>query len=580
MAKLQLYVSRATRGFSNLLAVNPTDEISRIVGDFSDALESLDYDKAVAHTFYLLTYLENGIIATIIRTVAGQRQNDHYAASVFIPAGTALLPADIDEIRSVLETILSETDGDLTPDAIAALRALFATDYPVTDNRQERLPSHGKVYAFAYFGDNAPSLRQYTDARFYLPQLASYAGVILIDRTSGARGRREALDVTRHKLPATTLLAAPKPVSGFAPYIFGHPFKRDLTVAVGEPIDIQWRRSGFDTVTQTVVPEAGKICTVEAPDMSEAVKTLTPSSFYVTEQGIKHQLFDAEIKVNGQTIDKPQRFTLKDLTAAKVEVKVKGYFPFSATLDLAATSQALISLKQLHRTYRFDLPLLTPEASESVRIYLNTKKPVTDSPIEGYVVAGGEVLEGTGVNNTLVYVGSHSRRMIYVCIAAAVAALIVGFALGWVCKPATHKSKKQSTEQLIFTDDIVTDSTVSEVEKVPGTVTTVAVTEDGPADYSTAVAYLDDNKTWRRDEMEAIPALRGLYDDMNTYNFAAITDKWAPLLDASRNFQAVVRAVRGSATKRAPATGDHAPAYINSGEQAIGWRSYTFWVDP
>lgn len=453
MAKLQLYVSRSSRGFSNLLAVNSAEDVRCMIRDFSEALESIDYDKSSAHTFYLLTYLETGLIATVIRTLAGQRRNDHFAASVFVPADTALLPSDVDEIRSVLETILSRTETNLSPEDAATLKALFAADYPVAESRPSRLPSHGKVYAYAYFGDGAPSLRQYTDARFYLPQFARYAGVLLIDRTSGARGKHRSLNVTRDKLPATTLMRAPQPTGGFEPYIFGHPFRRDLTVAAGEPLNIEWRCPGFDNVVQTVVPKAGVVCSVEAPDMEKALKVLSRSAFYVTERGI-HRLPEAQVKVNGQIIDEDRAFTLKELTEAQVEVELKGYTPFSATMNLAATSQALVSLKKLHRTYRFDMPLkMSGSSSDSVHIYLNTKRRITESPIEGYVVSGGEVVEGKHAHNSLVYVGSNSRRMKELCISAAIAALAVGFAIGWFWSRSAHKPVMAETE-LVITDSI------------------------------------------------------------------------------------------------------------------------------
>ena len=138
------------------------------------------------------------------------------------------------------------------------------------------------------------------------------------------------------------------------------------------------------------------------------------------------------IKVNGKDIDEPQSFTYADLHNAKVEISSPGYFAFSGRFDLASSTHALVQMKQLHRTYRFDLPLNTPDPVEAIRIYLKTTKPITQCPIDGYEVTGDGIVEGAGVSNSMVYVGGHSRRIIRYAIAGSLAALLLGFLLGWL----------------------------------------------------------------------------------------------------------------------------------------------------
>ena len=94
-----------------------------------------------------------------------------------------------------------------------------------------------------------------------------------------------------------------------------------------------------------------------------------------------------------------------------------------------------------------------------------------------------------------------------------------------------------------------------------------------------AIAYLDNNSTWQRADMEAIAGLQGLFDDINNYNFEKLAQEWAPKLEASKNFAAVVRATKGAASKRDPRSKPHAPAFDNE-NQSISWLSYTYWIDP
>ena len=97
-----------------------------------------------------------------------------------------------------------------------------------------------------------------------------------------------------------------------------------------------------------------------------------------------------------------------------------------------------------------------------------------------------------------------------------------------------------------------------------------------------ATFYLDNNRIWRRDDMEKIDALRGLFDDLNNYRFDMITGKWAETLAASKNFARVVRAANGSVSKKSDPrrSDDHSPSYNREGDNNISWLSYTYWIDP
>ena len=102
------------------------------------------------------------------------------------------------------------------------------------------------------------------------------------------------------------------------------------------------------------------------------------------------------------------------------------------------------------------------------------------------------------------------------------------------------------------------------------------------ASYAEACDYLDSNKIWTRDRLEAIPGLEGLFDELNNYDFDRIVDYRGPMLSSSKNFAAVVKAARhardkGVDPRRDPA---HTPAYNRDGDKAINWRGYTYWIDP
>ena len=101
-----------------------------------------------------------------------------------------------------------------------------------------------------------------------------------------------------------------------------------------------------------------------------------------------------------------------------------------------------------------------------------------------------------------------------------------------------------------------------------------------PGDYSAAVAYLDANKKWNRERMEAIPGLAGLFDAINTYNFDELRTVWAPRLRESSRFADLMRSVEGSRSKRDPRTGAHNPTYLRPGDNEFSVFGYRCWIDP
>ena len=149
------------------------------------------------------------------------------------------------------------------------------------------------------------------------------------------------------------------------PHIFRMPFNKPVLVPQGEKLEIVWKRSGFADIVTGIVP-SGAGQAIEAPSGSEAVKTLTPASFLITAHGSRTVLESAQVRVNGREINSGVQFTYTELSPANVEIGAPGYLPFRGKLDLASTAQAQVQMKELGKTYHFDLPVDTPDPSDSV----------------------------------------------------------------------------------------------------------------------------------------------------------------------------------------------------------------------
>lgn len=589
MAKLQLYISKSVRGNKNVVNINPEEDIIRYIHDYKPALDIVDYDTSASIVFYLVTYLEQGVLVSVIRTVAGGAHGEHIAASIFFPIGIDISTDRILELTSHLANMLSTNGSDPTNEQIAELRSLFATNYNVAADAPAHLPASGHVYAYTYFGPGCHSLREYVDSRYYHSDFAFYAGVLLIDKESGAHAHDPNNNLTREVLHKTAVLCPPKNTrEGFAAYIYHKPLTRPIVVPLDTRLEIQWKRPGFETFSQIVeITNPDEKFTPAPPSTSEAHKVISPASFYITEQGTQRVVGAFFIKVNDVDIDRPRSFTYGELVDAKVEINSPGYFAFSGNLDLASTTQALVQLRQLRRTYRFDLPLHTPDPTEAIRIYLKSRKPIVECPVDGYKIVGDEIVEGAGVTNNLVYVGGRGRNELRKNIVIAAVALLAGIFIGWLAFDVDTKESQHvvntsevveavAAPQALETGKRTGADKATEAEPVSVEEPVVAAT----ADFAALGRYLDTHKVWRRAELDAIPGAQGFFDDLNNYNFDRIINYWQPNLSECAGFVPVYRAVLNSNGKRNPRTGAHSPTYNADGDEAINWLSYTYWVDP
>lgn len=570
MTQLQLYTTKSQRGSKNLVNINPSDDVLRHIHDLSTALGILRYEPSERQYFLLLRYIDSGLLLTVLRPIEGDGL-DHYAATLYFENGIQIPVSETLEIINAVKDFISSGDPDAA--AIADMRKLLGKEYAVDSNRPHRQVSSGHHFAFAFYGGhNAPALEDYANADFYQPEYSDYAGVVLIDSRTLARGVNSAADVGKPRLEKLVCVNQPdKSPQGFSAHLGRRPFTAPVFARLGSTMTIIWHKSGFESITDKFKVE-GENTTPPIPDTSGSRRVLTPATFYITEErGQQRPAGNYLIRVNGIEIDGPKAFTFADLKNARVEISAPGFMAFTGRYDLASTSQVLVQMHALHKTYRFDLPLKDIGESEAVRIYIKSKKNLEACPIEGYDVTDGKLVEGTGVSNALVYTGGGNPKSFLLPAIAAVAGLLVGLLIGWLC---FHSSAKAPVEAPHIAVSSATPS-----EPTPKADEPVAEVSTPSAPGSDAIAYLDNNSTWQRADMEAIVGLQGLFDDINNYNFEKLTQEWAPKLEASKNFAAIVRATKGAASKRDPRTGAHAPAYDNE-NQSISWLSYTYWIDP
>ncbi len=575
MNKIQLYITKSTRTFKSMVNINPEEDVRAAVTDVRTYLEKVDYDAAEKNIFYLLKSTASGTFVTVLRTIPTDL-GDHLAAWIFFPSTLDISAEDAVEI--VKYTTKKVAAQGLNADDLAELRGIFSKEYTPVDDAPAIVPcrSADDEFAVRFYGDNAgTSLAELVSSRYQLAY-TPFSAVILIDDSLGITSA--APDLTHEPIENMVTVFPPDAnADGFAPTIFGEPFTRPFYAPEGADIDIVWTKNGFDDITEGFKVEKtgdrpGPVAT------STSKKAISAASFEITALATRQSLDgQCSITVNGCEINGTRYFTLPELASAMVTVACDGFYTYSARIDLASSTRALIQLRERHKVYNFEISAKSSDIAGMISFQINTKNPLTESPIDGYVVAD-EMQEGTTRTNHLVYHPDLGHRPLIERAIYAAGGVIVGLLLGWLIFGG--KGSSDTVETGVVADSTAVTETVENVATPAGPQPAATATQQPAAtSLDDAVRYLDTNRTWTRTEMEQFPDLRGLYNDMNVIDRHKIVETWGPKLKESRTFQSIVEHAKMSYRKKARIKGNR-NTFNAPDDERIAVQSYLNTIDP
>lgn len=583
MAKLQLYITKSTTGFKFVYNINPAEDIRSQITDVRDAVAQIDYDSAEKNIFYLIRPVHDGIFLVVLRTIP-QRVADHLAAWIFIPANITITT---DQLEAAVRITTRKVSGsEVNNDDIAALREAFAPDYPTVENAPAIVPGpRNAPFAWRlYGGDEAPSLHEFLGRGLWQQDYLPFTGVLLIDEELGILASGDDLTDLPLRRPAI-ILPPERSDDGFKPYAFGMLIDRPIRASLGADVTIAWKRPGFQDVTHTANISTPEFIPENVTTASSR-KTITPNSFNVTSHSTRQPVTEYQVRVNGDEIT-PQgvSFTRAELAAASVVITADGFFPFSGHIDLASSTRALVQLEERRKIYVFEVPV-NSELGAPIQFKINSKTPITDSPLDGYRLVDSNIVEGSTGTNHLEYIGSGMGSLLKKSMYAGVG-LILGLLMALMITKCSGTTPQASTLAPAATTDSTAESLPPEVVNTPVPVVqapetkpqTQPATVDTKLTMTDAIKYLDASKKWNRNEMEQNKELVGLYDDMNNMRLERLVHHWAPKLQASKNFQYVVdHAQKGiGKAKRKPL---NPPYNKKQGDNTISIIGFANVVDP
>lgn len=589
MNKLQLYITKSFDGYKVLFNINPSEEITRHIREIRDIVNKVKYDPTEKNIFYFVTTVGTGTFVTIIRTIP-TAPVDHLAAWIYIPNELVI---DGETLERVVNTTTRKVSGDrVTTDDVAILRELFSTEY-MTDAGAPAMTAskNGNELAWRkYNGDTGMKLKDLFGAGLFQLSYLDYAGVVFVDGDLGLEV--EGADLTGLPIAGPAVILPPKRTpENFVAHVFGRALECPVRGSLGANIAVVWKHPGFEEVVKQEVINEGEFLPT-MPDTSESRKAVTTASFQIMAQSGHVILEDCSITVNGDEItSNPRLYTTAQLSGATVVINCEGYAPYSAKMDLASSTRALIRLQERTKVYCFEMPVKSASLGAPVRFKLYTKKVVKSSPLEGYS-AHDEIQEGETRTNHLTYTGgsvSTVNKVIYIVIG-----LVVGLLIGWISSCGGGKTAPTRVDSLA-TEQEAAEVTVTETTTPAATPAQAAAqnqadnkpTQSAQAasnkikSAKEAIAYLDNNATWTKEELERYETLEGLFDDMNNFRLDKLSGTWSSKLKDSKNFQKVATAARnGNTPKKKQKSKIDGGKYLSDNQSKITVVTYTYRIDP
>lgn len=553
MNKLGLRILRFKDGPMINLTVND-GEWTRKVVDIRDILKLYDGNDLERFALFM-KFSETGCYITVARRIIG-RMGENVAAWIYIPNNVNISGVRLFEIIGVVKNVLSGSRMD--PEI---LTRLFSQTYPECEAAAYTPSAADRLYAKRETGFY-PLADILGDNR-YQPYYAPYAS-ILIDEPGVTLRITDPAVVNLSTKPFETAFVLcppmaidiPKGVSVHFAHGEQEPFTHPRRFAKGENVSLLFRRQGYEDILhhETVI-EQDQICSIPRYDWKVKV---TRNNFTVVDSYDPANILtdQARIYINGNELGYTGlALSEREAHNACIMVKADDFDTKEMTVDLLQRRNINVPLKPSKRSYTWPIEMANDHrATLTIQSeYLPTDR--YDSPLRGYEVDR---------NGEMIYVKAdkEKERFIGFAAATAIALLIWGivslcgyisshdfkFNLGWPLIEVTDAPPDTKTDPA--TEDQQQQSTDGESGKggeEKGDDKTGEVDPNAPG-LEAAVAYLDQHEVWNRDSLNRYPDLKGLFEEMNNYNFEKILSRQGRLAN-SGSFKELCTQIRANEAK-------------------------------
>lgn len=544
---LGIKIVRNHSGFTTLFEHNSNPILTNSVEDIRQLLESVN-NLEENNVALMLSSLDEGFIITMATWISGLRGDECISAWIFIPNHIKISGKEIVSVIDVTKKELLATQRN-----DAKLLEVFSYTYEVAPAKRYTSRYQGDKIAFRYYGQG--TLYSLSDLLNDMGQAyyQKYKRIFLLDKSSNQMCSTGD-DLSSNKVLSAILIPAPHAVDNFIPYIGKNPFNESIYVNEGDEINVEWKRSGFKSITKTIKATKGVECQI--PTRNEYMMIVDYEAIQVLDESSGKPIKDYNLRINNYNVLAGQRIAISiDVIAqSRVEIYTDGYEEWGKVYDLRKAN--VIYLKKKRFAYQF---VLLSKNHKEIHIEYHAKGFLEECPIEGYRPYRGKLEPYK--DNWLEYKPFTKAIKITLSIIIAVV-LFIGVGAGWFLADYLYKKDISDYKDQIST---LTYELNNVAKSKPAEQRQESQRQESP-NWEQIAEYLDKHTKWERTAMEKFVGIQGLWDALNHYEWDNIL-QYEEDLRNSKNFEKLVRAI-GTNEKSFNGT------YCNEGDTEITISTY------
>jgi len=545
MNTIGLQIKRASSGLETLLTVN-NGEWTRKVVDVRDILKLYEITEEAKFVTFM-SFSEEGTYITILSPISG-RGGDNIAAWIFIPDNVEIDGMQVLHLTQEVKKELAQPKRD-----DKRLKMLFDKQYPITESAAYLPSAVDKNYAKRQEGFY--QIKDILGSKRYQPYYSKYNAILIEDEDSMKIIDPKVVDISTIPLEETVVLCPPQAedLKGGITVCFDDacktPFANSIRRIKGERVPVIFERKGFCPIKHICQVEDNNQRCCLPPHMNWQVSIdITKFSISALIDG-KNLTDIAKIYVNDQEIlfNNPIKLDESQACNAHIKVSVSGYEDWDGTANFLQRTTINVQLHRTEREQQWQIELTDGSFAQMTLRSKHLSEKRNESPIKGY----------SAKDNNLKYTnyGVLKQRAIGVGIACAI------FCIIWMCCGIynwynTHTFDWElgwpplKVEKIYNQENCPQTAADSNGDIVNNQVSTVGNQSDSDSvsSLAKAIAYLDGNQKWERDDLMKYPELVGLFEEMNNYEFDQILLR-KKSLTASRKFTGLVNAIDDNKSK-------------------------------
>ena len=595
MNTIGIAIQRTANGAEEPLILNEGNWTSHVI-DVRPLLVKIKGIEDGTQLLRFMSFTDDGCLLTLARMIAG-RGGDNIAAWIYIPATIEISGKEVRHIMDIAGQTILATRLDTTE-----LERICNQSYASCTNAICKF-SAGEKIAFRYY--NEAILDDLLGPYRYQTYYDDYRFIFLFDSNSGISlaNPLEGVDLSEYANERPSILIPP--TSKALREHFGYDVQ--LQLADGKPFDKPVNLKKDNNIKLLFVRKDhlpiiySFTKTTQAIDQQFPLKLIKPTDliwqipFSYSEillcneekEPIKDdKAADFLIKVNNTELLPNEEIGIDARTIKKSTIEVISKSPLYQSFKNEATDLSFRPVKIVIPYYRENkkIKIITRDGSEAdLEFKAISANKNNDSPLKGFILDR----EGKLIYDSLRPIKYRIQGFL-----GAAAISIICMLFIWSLQknesnqqlPVEPYSVGQVSDQRDIDSQFADQTKLTDVSEYQ----TQAINEYESEEnnnkteytYEQAIKYLDDNKVWKRSEMEQYPTLQGLFDDMNKFKLQDLTEKWKQKLILSDEFKKIAEvAARNIRKGRNPASGKHAPYYNKPDDEAISVLNYINWLD-